>query len=99
MDDEYIQIEMTRKEWEQWTSNIATNAVKAAFGYGTLAPLVTVEDRCRERWSGVSAKIRRRIRDVFVAMVLREAWGKRAVLRIMYCGGDRASLSIARRGV
>jgi hypothetical protein len=72
MDDEYIRIEMTREEWEQWTSNIATNAVKAAFGYGTLAPLVTVEDRCRERWPGVNARIRRRIRDVFVAIHLQQ---------------------------
>ena len=72
MDDEYIQIEMTRKEWEQWTSNIATNAVKVAFGHGAIAPLVTVEDRCRECWPGVGARIRRRIRDVFVAIHLQQ---------------------------
>ena len=72
MDKEHVQIEMTREEWEQWTSNIATNAVKAAFELGTLAPLVTVEDRCRERWPCVSARIRSRIRNVFVAIHLQQ---------------------------
>src|SRR5438046_10494790 len=75
MDDDVTKDEMTREELEEVIEKSVTKAVNKAIGTGTLAPLISVDDRMKERWPQATQKNRWRVRDVF-ASVHRERLGR-----------------------
>jgi hypothetical protein len=75
MANESIRVEMTADEWQKVVQSTLTAAINALATCHPIDQLVTVDDRCRERWPTATKKNKRRIRDVFVGMY-RERLGR-----------------------
>jgi hypothetical protein len=63
-----IQINVSAEEIRQFAQSIMDALSTVLVQCRTVDQLITVEDRCRQRWPTATARNRHRVRDVFVAI-------------------------------